>query len=46
MRVADQFGEHIEHLGLYADHVIAGTQFVALRVENKGVEAPHAGFWR
>jgi hypothetical protein len=44
--IADQLREHVEHLRLDTDHVIAGAQFVALRVEDKGVEAPHAGFCR
>jgi hypothetical protein len=44
--IADQLRQHVEHLGLDPDHFVAGTQFVTLRVEDKGVEAPHRGFWR
>jgi hypothetical protein len=43
--VADQLREHVEHLRLDPDHVVAGAQLVALRVEDEVVEAPHAGFW-
>jgi hypothetical protein len=44
--IADQLREYVEHLRLDADHLIAGAQFVALRVEDKSVEAPHPGFCR
>jgi hypothetical protein len=42
--IADQLREYVEHLRLDADHLTGGAQLVALGVEDKGVEAPHAGF--
>src|SRR5215204_3132114 len=44
--ITNQLGEDVEHLGLDADHVTCGAQLVALGVEDKAVEAPHAGFWK
>jgi hypothetical protein len=46
VRIADQICDHVEHLRFDADHLTRGPQLIALGVEDKGVEAPYAGFWR
>ncbi len=41
--VADQLGQHVEHLGLDTDHLAVRAQLVALGVQYESVEPPHAG---
>src|SRR5215212_6995070 len=43
LAVADELGQHVEHLRLDADHLVTVAQLVAQGVENESVEAPQPG---
>jgi hypothetical protein len=40
--IANELRQHIEHLRLDADHVVAEPQFKALGVQHEPFETPHA----
>ena len=44
MVIADEMNHDVEHLRFDANHLCSATQFVAVGVEDEGIESPDARF--